>query len=106
MALVASLFTGCSKHSPQQESATAHPKFTDLGIVEVSDGVKTRHDLGGGRVCIIAPAVQKDGSVLLALSIEESGRVLATPRAGTMSDRPIEVSVGDIGVKLTPHIKP
>src|ERR1035438_9782656 len=96
-------FAGCSKHSP--DAAVAHPKVQDLGVVEVSDGIQTRHDLGGGRVCIITPAIQKDGSVLLSMSVEESGKVLASPRAQTRSDMPLQISVGDIGIGLTPHIK-
>ena len=101
LALLAFVFDGCSKHSPD----AARPKVQDLGVVEVSDGIQSRHDLGGGRVCIITPAIQKDGSVLLSMSLEESGKVLALPRAQTKSDMPVQISVGDIGVGLTPHIK-
>jgi hypothetical protein len=104
MALVASLFTGCSKNSPQ-ESASPRPKVTNLGVVEVSDGKPSRHDLGGGRVCIITPTVLTGGIVELAMIIEESGKQLAAPRVSTLADRAVEVSVGDIGVGLTPHIK-
>src|ERR1019366_9672563 len=87
LTLLALTFAGCSKHSP--DAAAAHPKVQDLGVVEVSDGIQTRHDLGGGRVCIITPTVQKDGSVLLSMSIEEAGKVLASPRAQTKSDMPV-----------------
>ena len=103
LALLALAFAGCSKHSPA--AAVTHPKVYDLGVVEVSDGIQSRHDLGGGRVCIITPAIQKDGSVLLSMSVEESGNVLASPRAQTRSDMPVQISVGDIGIGLTPHIK-
>src|SRR5438045_2433785 len=102
LTLFALAFAGCSRHSP--DAAVAHPKVQDLGVVEVSDGIKTRHDLDGGRVCIITPTVQKDGSVLLSMSIEEAGKVLATPKAQTKSDMPVQISIGDIGVGLTPHI--
>jgi hypothetical protein len=103
-ALLVSLFTGCSKHS--QTATPANPKVAALGVVEVSDGVQSRHDLGSGRVCIITPAIQKDGSVLLALRIEQDGKLVATPRVETLPDRAVEVTVGDISVGLTPHIKP
>jgi hypothetical protein len=73
--------------------------------VEVSDGISSRHDLGDGRVCIIKPTILKGGSVLLEMRIEESGKLLASPRAQTKSDQPVLFSVGDVGVKLTPHIK-
>jgi hypothetical protein len=102
-ALLVSLCAGCSKHSPN--AAVARPKVPNLGVVEVLDGVSSRHDLGGGRVCIITPAFQKDGSVLLTIRIEESGKLLAMPRVQTLSDRAVEVSAGDIGVSFTPHIK-
>ena len=105
LALVAALFTGCSKHSPQ-ESAAPRPKVTNLGVVEVSDGKPSRHDLGGSRVCIITPTVQKDGSVLLAMTIEESGKKLAAPRIQTLPDRAVEISIGEIAVGFTPQIKP
>ena len=102
-ALLASLFTGCSKHSP---SAATDPKVGALGVVEVTDGVQSRHDLGGGRVCLITPAIRKDGGVFLALQIEEAGKVLE-PKGEIITDRdrPAEVTVGTINIKLTPHIK-
>src|ERR1035438_10324082 len=99
LALLALAFAGCSKHS--SAAAVAHPKVYDLGVVEVSDGIQSRHDLGGGRVCIITPAIQKDGSVFLSMSVEESGKVLASPRAQTKSDVPVVISIGDIRFGLT-----
>ena len=101
--LLALVVAGCSKHSP--DTAGAHPKVQDLGVVEVSNGIQTRHDLGGGRVCIVTPAIQKDGSVLVAMSIEQDGKVLAKPRALTGSGVPFNISVGDIGIGMTPVIK-
>jgi hypothetical protein len=92
-----------SKHSPT--ATQQNPKIRALGVVEISDGVESRHDLGGDRVCTIMPVVQKDGSMLLTLNIEEDGRLVAPLRVQTLSDRPVEVSVGDIGFTLTPHIK-
>lgn len=103
LAVLALTFAGCSKDSP--DTVAARPKVHALGVVEVSDGVKTRHDLGGGRVCIVTPAIQKDGSVLLAMSIEQDGKVLAKPRAQTGSGVPFEISVGDVGIGMTPVIK-
>ena len=108
LTLLALTFAGCSKHSAdaaRPATALAYPKDHDLGVVEVSDGIQSRHDLGGGRVCIITPAIQKDGSVFLSMSVEESGMVLASPRAQTESDVPVAISIGDISFGLTPHIK-
>ena len=103
LAFLALAFASCSKHS--SATAVAYPKDHDLGVVEVSDGIQSRHDLGGGRVCIITPAIQKDGSVLLSMSVEESGKVLASPKAQTRPDVPVAISIGDISFGLTPHIK-
>ena len=103
LTLLTLAFAGCSKHSP--DAAAALPKITDLGVVEVSDGILTRHDLGGGRVCIITPNVQKDGSVLLSMSIEEAGKVLLSPKVLTKSDQHAQITIGDIGIGVTPHIK-
>ena len=94
---------GCSKHAP---GAAANPGVSDLGVVEVSDGVQIQRDLGSGRVCTIMPAIQKDGSVLLSLKITQDGKLLAAPRIQTASDRAAVVTVGDISVGVTPHIKP
>jgi len=77
-----------------------------LGVVEVSDGIQSRHDLGGGRICLVTPTVQKDGSLLLALRIEAAGKLLSEPKVITKPDRAFEVSVGDVGVGFTPHLKP
>ena len=102
LALFALAFTSCSKHSPD---AAASQKVYDLGVVEVSDGIQSRHDLGGGRVCIITPAIQKDGSVLLSMRIEESGKLLQQMRAHTGADMAFQMSVGDLSIGMKPHIK-
>ena len=47
LALLALAFAGCSKHSP--DASVAVPKVYDLGVVEVSDGIQSRHDLGGAK---------------------------------------------------------
>ena len=103
LASLALVFAGCSKHSAA--AAAPHPKIQNLGVVEVSDGIQSRHDLGGGRVCIVSPTIQKDGTILLAMRIEEAGKLLVAPRVITKPDEAFEFSAGDIGVGFTPHIK-
>jgi hypothetical protein len=103
LTLLAFSFAGCSKHP--SAAAAAHPKIQDLGVVEVSDGITTRHELSGGRVCFVTPAIQMDESVLLTMSIEQDGKVLAKPRAQTGSGVPFQISVGDVGIGMTPVIK-
>lgn len=101
-ALLSLALTSCSKHS---SGTAANPNDWDLGVVEVSDGVQIQRDLGGGRACTIMPAIQKDGSVLMNLKIMQDGRLLASPRIQTGSDRPAVMTIGDISIDVTPHIK-
>jgi hypothetical protein len=69
VALFASLFTGCSKHSEVSvvrdlktiTPMSAHPQTADLGTVEVADGVSSSHLLGDGRTCIFTPAILHEG---------------------------------------------
>jgi hypothetical protein len=105
IALMASLFTGCSKQTPM-ESASPNPKVAQLGVVEVSDGKTSRHDLGNGRICTITPTVLPGGMVALEMVIEESGKKLVLPMVSTMAGRALQSSVDGIGVQLTPQIKP
>jgi hypothetical protein len=105
LALLALLFTACSKHSP----TAASPKLTDLGVVEMSDGLPIHRDLGGGRACIITPTIITNG-IRLAFVIEETNsagvvRTLATPIAERTGVGPVEVIVGDIAVRVAPRIK-
>jgi Flp pilus assembly secretin CpaC len=109
LALLASLLAGCSKHSAMTVSPNLNS--TDLGIVEVSDGIAIHHDLDGSRACVITPTVFKDGSVRLAIAIQETNsagvvETLATPSVKNMAGQPVMVSVGDIAIHLTPKIKP
>jgi len=103
--IIVGLFTlasaGCSKHS--SSGAAAAP--TDLGVVEVSNGIQTQRDLGSGRACIITPKIQTDGSIMLEMKIEESGKTIAWPRTLATSGKPVSISVGDIHFSLTPKIK-
>ena len=68
LALLASRFTGCSRHSP----ATAIAKNNDFGTIEVSDGIPSSHVLADGRVCTIKPTLLKNGNVELAATIIET----------------------------------
>jgi hypothetical protein len=98
----------CSKHS--SDAAVAPQKVQDFGVVEVSDGVTFHRDLGGGRVCSIKPTVKKDGSVLLAITIEvikwpDPGQKLAQMNVITFPDRAVEFTGHGFAIGLTPHIK-
>ena len=109
LALLVSLLAGCSKHSAV--AASPNSKATDLGIVEVSDGIPIQQSLGGSRACVITPTVFTNGSVRLSIAIVETNsdgvvQTLATPRVQNMAGQPVMVSIGDIAIRLTPKIKP
>ena len=105
-AMVVVTFTGCSKHSP---SATT-PKVADLGVVEFSDKTPFRHDLDGGRVCVITPTMIGSGStrqVMLATTIEQPDSTkLACPKVVAFAGSPVEIRVGDTDIHLTIGVKP
>ena len=105
-ALLASLLTGCSKHSPTATS----PKVIDLGVVEFSDRTPIRRDLDGGKVCVITPTMIANGSarqVMLAMIIERPDSTkLACPKVVAFAGSPVEIRVGDIDIHLTIGIKP
>jgi len=105
LALVGLIFAGCSKHSPEASGARPNPNVKDFGVVEVTNGVQSRYEMGGGRVCFLTPTLQKDGSLLLSMTVEESGKVLSRPRVVTQSGMAFQISVGDIGIGMTPVIK-
>src|SRR5665647_1209976 len=78
-ALLASLFAGCSKHSPVATSL----KATNLGVVEISSGTQIRHDLGGGNVCVITPTVITKGNakfvnMLMVIEQADASGILQT----------------------------
>ena len=109
-ALIVSIFTGCSKHTQTATPlAPAKPIAVTLGVVEVSDGVSSRHDIGDGRVCIIKPTILKDGSVRLAITVNETNssaeRFVSSLGVETLPDEAVEMENGVISVSLKPHIK-
>jgi hypothetical protein len=83
-ALLASLFTGCSKHSEVLEAPylklttpmSAHPQTTDFGTVEVADGVSSSHVLADGRSCVLTPTILPGGrQIQLEASIKNTNAV-------------------------------
>jgi hypothetical protein len=118
-------FAGCSKHSPS--ATTPWAQYTDLGVVQVSDGGTNRVDMGGGRVCVVRSFIVKDGAkmrtsegkeeinrgqkIALMMTVEQTDsngvtRQLAEDNSLASPDQTVGFSDGDIKVKITPHIKP
>ena len=87
--------------------AAAAEKAYDLGVVDVSDAIQTTHDLGGGRVCVITPALQQDGSMILNMQLEESGRVLERFRAEIDKHTTgFKMKAGHFTIAINPRVKP
>jgi len=104
-ALLTLLFTACSKHSP----TTASPELTDLGLIEMSDGLPIYRDLGGGKACIITPTIITNG-IRLAFVIEKTNsdgvvQTLATPVMERTGIGRMEITVGDVNIRVTPKVK-
>jgi hypothetical protein len=87
--------------------------YTNLDVVEVSDGIPIYHALGGGRAYVLTPTVFKDGSIEMRLDLQEtnaSGEVktLQGPTSRNLPGSPVQMrmSVEDVGIYVTPKVKP
>ena len=89
-AATAILLIGCSRKPTSQWSA---PKSVDLGVVELSHNTPSHHNLGDKTVVVLTAAPMH------ASSIE---RFASLPVA---IDRPLDISFGDVQIRLTPRIK-
>ena len=110
-ALIGLALSGCSKHSG--EAVTPRVTYTNLGVVEVSDGVPIYHALGDGRAYILTPTVSKDGSIEMRLDLQvtnASGEVKTLLGPTTLnlpgSQVQMRMSADDVGIYVTPIIKP
>ena len=108
-AFVGLVFSGCSKHPTV--AATPNVTYTNLGEVEFSDGVPIRHALGDGRAYILTPTILKDGRIDTRLDLQvtnASGAVetLMGPTDCVFPGNPVDFSVADVGIKMTPRAKP
>ena len=105
-ALLALLFTGCSKHPP----AATSPQVIDLGVVKISDGTPIRRVLREGEFCVITPTVTTNGSarfVKMGMTIERlHSTKLECPQVVAVAGQPVEFKVGDVDIRLTTELKP
>ena len=111
---LALFLTGCSKQSLSPDALAsrhaAKPNVTDLGVVEISDKVSSRHEVGTGRTAVLTPTVLPDGTLDIAIVIEEPPvnsrrKLLAMPRVITKPGQAVEISVDELGLKFTPTLK-
>jgi hypothetical protein len=101
-ALVSLLIAGCSKHT---QGTTDAQKSFNWGVVDISDGTPISHDFGGGKVCTITPTILTNGDIGMECKIEESGKVVASPRMQTRPGVPVICKGGGMTIELTPRIK-
>ena len=94
--------TSCSKHS----ASTSQRTQTDLGVVQVSTGQTTRHDLGNGETCTITPTVFTNGTILLEMKVKRDGNLISRPRIQTTSGIAVAFTSGEVDFALTPVVKP
>lgn len=95
------VLASCSKHS-----TTAHTTKVDMGVVPVSNGQTTIHDLGNGQICTMKSTVFTNGTILLDMKVERAGKTLSKPRIQTTSGIPVAIEVGEVSFALTPVTKP
>jgi hypothetical protein len=115
--MLAFIFVGCSSRAPVT-TKPAQPLAVTLGLVEVSDGVTTRQDIGDGLVCIIKPSVLKQGLVHYVRIhftivethssgdkiVAELGGVFDPDISGILSSRATSTNRA-VSIHFMPHIK-
>ena len=118
VALLASMFAGCSKHSPPA------PKVADLGVVEVTNGGTNRVASEDGRVFVVKSLILKDQKVMadgketilkgqtivLMISQEQTDSHGVTHLSqeqgiGATPGQTVGVSDGIVRIRITPKIK-
>lgn len=83
---------------------------TDLGLIEFSDGLAVRFDLGGGTNCLVTPKALADGNAEMQISLEVTTAEGTTTLLGEsrLTARPGQqcaISVGDRMIGLSPKPK-
>ncbi|MDB6056411.1 MAG: hypothetical protein JWO95_255, partial [Verrucomicrobiales bacterium] len=93
--------TSCSKHSDTRSQT----KQTDLGVIQVSNGVTTQHDLGNGQICTITPTISTNGTIVLQMEVKKGGEIISRPRISTTSGVGVGIEIGEVNIALTPVLK-
>lgn len=105
-ALAAMVLTG-SCRGPQH-AARVSP--VDLGVVELSDRVSSRYNLGAGESCVITPTVLRASVLDLQVAFDRQDQTgkpvrVASRRVEALADQRVEVSFPFISLVFTPRIK-
>ncbi len=88
-----------------------HPYKTELGSLELQNGIAVQFDLGGGTNCIVTPTALADGNNMMEIQVSvtnadgvfsELGRSRVTAQPG----QHCSISVGDRMIALAVKLKP
>lgn len=102
------LSTSCSHKEAAPK--TAEPRFTDLGVLKLSNKQQSRHELGGGKTAVITPTTLPNGKLLVQMFIQApdaSGKTMPVgmSSAFVQANQPVKLSVRDVHIKFTPTLK-
>jgi uncharacterized lipoprotein YbaY len=100
LAALALIVPGCSK-----KPAVPVQPIVDLGVVDLNNGTQNKLDLKNGTTCLVTPKSVQGGQIMLEMQIEKDGAVVASPRVEATPDQPVSVSLNDVTLKFTPHLK-
>ena len=96
----------------QERERTVNPRLdmTDLGLLELRDGIAAHFDLGGGTNCVVTPTALSDGNALMVVTVgvtNADGEVseLATSRLTARPGQHCSISVGDRMIALAVKLK-
>jgi TolA-binding protein len=83
---------------------------TDLGMLELPEGIATRFDLGGGTNCLVTPTALSDGNVAIQLKAEVTRAdgtawETATSRITARPGQHCSISVGERMIALAVKLK-
>ncbi len=99
--LAVTILLGCSKRP-----VDAPPKSLDLGVVQLVYGTPSRHELGNGEVCVLRAESLGAGTAELIAVLEKSGKEVSSTRVAPANiGRPLELSLGNFRIQLTPQVQ-
>jgi len=92
------------------ETSTETLPETDLGPLELKDGVAVHFDLGGGTNCVVTATALSDGTVSMRISsgltnVDGTVSELATSRITARPSQHCSISVGDRMIALAVTLK-
>ena len=96
--------------SSGQRLETPASDATDLGMLELPDGIAARFDLGGGTNCVVTPTALADGNAKMQITVEVTNADGTASQLGTslLTARPgqhCSISVGDRMIALAVKLK-